>query len=87
MKHMFSIGITTFKRRLKSVEDMISYLKSCDDNIIINLAINGEVVEDFDEDYIYLDFEQPILEFLKQVKKFVPESIKTKKIKVEELTQ
>ena len=48
---MFSIGITTFKRRLKSVEDMISYLKSCDDNIIINLAVNGEVVEDFDEDY------------------------------------
>ncbi|MCX7429471.1 MAG: hypothetical protein NTY17_00340, partial [Planctomycetia bacterium] len=48
---MLSIGITTFKRRLKSVEDMVSYLKSCDKNIIINLAVNGEVAEDFDEDY------------------------------------
>ena len=48
---MFSIGITTFKRRLKSVENMISYLKSCDNNTIINLAVNGEVVEEFDENY------------------------------------
>jgi hypothetical protein len=48
---MFSVGITTFKRRLSSVKDMIEYLKFCDKDIIINLAINGEVEEDFDEDY------------------------------------
>jgi len=48
---MLSIGITTFKRRLKSVEDMIIYLKSCDKDIIINLAVNGEVIEEFDENY------------------------------------
>ena len=48
---MISIGITTFKRRLKSVEKMIDYLKSCDKDVIINLAVNGEVNEDFDDDY------------------------------------
>jgi hypothetical protein len=47
----YTIGITTFKRRLKSIEDMIIYLKSCDKDIIINLAVNGEVSEEFDENY------------------------------------
>ena len=48
---MLTIGITTFKRRLESVEKMIDFIKKCDKDIIINLAINGEVDEDFDEDY------------------------------------
>ncbi len=48
---MLSIGITTFKSRLESVRNMIDHLKSCDEDIIINLAINGEIVEEFDEDY------------------------------------
>lgn len=48
---MLTIGITTFKRRLESVEKMIDFIKTCDKDIIINLAINGEVDEDFDEDY------------------------------------
>lgn len=48
---MISIGITTFKRRLSSLESMIRYLKSCDKDIIINLAINGEISEEFDEQY------------------------------------
>lgn len=48
---MISVGITTFKKRLKSVESMVDYLKSCDSDVIINLAINGEVEEDFDEEY------------------------------------
>lgn len=48
---MLSVGITTFKRRLASLESMIDYLKSCDKNLIINIAINGEVSEEFDEQY------------------------------------
>lgn len=48
---MLSIGITTFKRRINSVSDMVEYLKSCDPEIIINIAINGEVEEEFDEEY------------------------------------
>lgn len=48
---MISIGITTFKRRIKSVESMIEFLKACDEDVIINLAINGEVDEEFDEEY------------------------------------
>jgi hypothetical protein len=48
---MISIGITTFKKRLKSLENMVDYLKSCDQNLIINIAVNGEVSEEFDEEY------------------------------------
>jgi len=48
---MYSIGITTFKRRLESVEKMIDFIKKCDKDIIINIAINGEVDEEFDENY------------------------------------
>jgi hypothetical protein len=48
---MLTIGITTFKRRLESVGRMIDFIKKCDKDIIINLAINGEVNEDFHEDY------------------------------------
>lgn len=48
---MLSIGITTFKRRLESVEKMIDFIKLCDKDIVINLAINGEVNEEFDENY------------------------------------
>jgi len=48
---MISIGITTFKRRLSSVTSTIEYLKRCDKDIIINLAINGEIEEEFDESY------------------------------------
>jgi hypothetical protein len=48
---MLSIGITTFKRRLQSVEDMVSYIKSCDQDIVINIAVNGEVDEEFDDEY------------------------------------
>ena len=36
---MLTIGITTFKRRLKSVEDMIIYLKSCDKDIKAKIEI------------------------------------------------
>ena len=46
---MLSIGITTFKKRLKSVEDMISFIRQCDKDIPLNLSINGEIEEDFDE--------------------------------------
>lgn len=48
---MLTIGITTFKRRLESVERMINFIKKCDKDVIINLAINGEVDEEFDENY------------------------------------
>jgi len=48
---MLSIGITTFKKRLESVKEMIDFLKKCDPNIIINLSINGEIDEEFDENY------------------------------------
>ena len=66
----------------------VSDIKKIDPNILPKEFLNiynqlKKETEDFNEEYIYLDFEQPILEFLKQVKKFVPESIKTKKIKVE----
>ena len=69
----------------------VSDIKKIDPNILPKEFLNiynqlKKETEDFDEDYIYLDFEQPILEFLKQVKKFVPQSIKTKKIKVEKPT-
>jgi hypothetical protein len=47
----FSIGITTFERRLESLTRMIKYLKRCDPDIIINLAINGEVETPFSEEY------------------------------------
>lgn len=47
----YTIGITTFKRRIESVKSMIEYIRSCDEDIIINLAVNGEVEEDFDEVY------------------------------------
>ena len=66
----------------------VSDIKKIDPNILPKEFLNiynqlKKETEDFNEEYIYLDFEQPILEFLKQVKKFVPESIKTKKIKAE----
>jgi hypothetical protein len=48
---MLSICITTFKKRLKSVDEMISYIRQCDNDIPINLSINGEIEEDFDEQY------------------------------------
>lgn len=47
----FSIGITTFERRLESLTRMIKYLKRCDPDIIINLAINGEIETPFSEEY------------------------------------
>ena len=69
----------------------VSDIKKIDPNILPKEFLNiynqlKKETEDFNEEYIYLDFEQPILEFLKQVKKFVPQSIKTKKIKVEKPT-
>ena len=48
---MLSIGITTFKRRIDSLTSMVEYLKSCDPEIIINIAVNGEIEEPFDEEY------------------------------------
>ena len=48
---MLSIGITTFKWRINSLKNMVEYLKSCDEDVIINIAVNGEVSEEFDEDY------------------------------------
>lgn len=48
---MLSIGITTFKRRLEHVTETIDYIKKCDPNIVINLSVNGEIEEEFDEDY------------------------------------
>lgn len=47
----YTIGITTFKRRIESVKSMIEHIRSCDEDIIINLAVNGEVEEEFDEEY------------------------------------
>jgi len=47
----FSIGITTFERRLESLTRMVKYLKRCDPDIIINLAINGEIETPFSEEY------------------------------------
>jgi hypothetical protein len=47
----YTIGITTFKRRIESVKSMVEYIRSCDEDIVINLAVNGEVEEDFDEEY------------------------------------
>jgi len=48
---MLSIGITTFKRRIVSLTSMVEYLKSCDPEIVINIAVNGEIEEPFDEEY------------------------------------
>jgi GR25 family glycosyltransferase involved in LPS biosynthesis len=48
---MLSVGITTFKRRLGSLSEMVDFIKSCDKDIIINIAVNGEVVEEFDDTY------------------------------------
>jgi len=47
----FSVGITTFERRIDSLTRMIKFLKSCDQELIINLAINGEIETSFDENY------------------------------------
>ncbi len=48
---MFSIGITTFKRRIKSLEKMVDFFKACDPEIIINIAVNGEIMDEFDDQY------------------------------------
>lgn len=47
----FSIGITTFERRLESLTRMVRYLKRCDPDVVINLAINGEIETPFSEEY------------------------------------
>jgi hypothetical protein len=48
---MLSIGITTFERRIESLARMVKFLKSCDPDIKINIAINGEISKPFSESY------------------------------------
>jgi hypothetical protein len=48
---MISIGITTFKRRIEMVSAMVSQIREWSSDVPINLAINGEVIDDFDENY------------------------------------
>lgn len=48
---MFSICIITFKKRFESLKRMIDFTRRCDQNIPIIIGINGEVDEDFDDEY------------------------------------
>jgi hypothetical protein len=48
---MLSIGIVTFERRLESLKRMVKFLKSCDPDIKINIAINGGISKPFSESY------------------------------------
>src|ERR1035437_8457771 len=46
---MLSIDITTFKKRYHMLSNMVDYIRKCDSKIPINITINGEIEEEFDE--------------------------------------
>lgn len=48
---MFSVCITTFKKRFDSLKRMVDFIRKCDQDIPIIIGINGEVDEDFDDGY------------------------------------
>lgn len=48
---MISIGITTFKRRLSMVTEMVNQIRQWNLDVPIHLAINGEVSDEFDDEY------------------------------------
>ncbi|OGU60049.1 MAG: hypothetical protein A2X64_07590 [Ignavibacteria bacterium GWF2_33_9] len=64
---MLSIGITTFKRRLDLVKNLITQIRSFDENIDILITINADNEEAFDEKY-----RKSLLEFLTTVKNTYP---------------
>ena len=48
---MLSIGITTFKRRLELVKNLIKSIRSIDEDIEIIVTVNADYKQDFDENY------------------------------------